>query len=75
MWVKLLDASCTICWGRGTVTKVLSQNKVIDNGEPASCTRYTVSLPSDEEVVDEVPQEEPVRRSQREQRRPAWMEE
>ena len=74
VWMKPLDSWCTTCWGRGTVTEVLFKNKMTVNGVPHYVLDiWRVSLPSDKEVVDEVPQEEPVRRSQHEQRRPAWM--
>ena len=45
VWVKLPDACCTTCWGRGTVTEVLSKNKVTVNSA-ASHTRYVESFPA-----------------------------
>ena len=69
--MKSLDARCTTRWGRGTVTDVLSKNKVTVDRVPHHVLDIRrVSLQSDEEVVNEVLQEEPVRRSQRKQRHP-----
>ena len=57
--MKPPHASRTTSWGRGTVTKVLSKNKVTVDGVLRHVLDIQrVSLPSDEEVVDEVPQEE-----------------
>ena len=61
MLVKPPNTRCTMRWGRGKVTEVLSQNKVALDGVPRHVLDiWRVSLPSDEEVA-EVPQEEHTR--------------
>ena len=57
VWVKPHIVHCTMRWGRGKVTEVLSQNKVAVDGVPQHVLDiWRVSLPSDE--VAEVPPEE-----------------
>lgn len=77
VWVKPPNSRCTTRWGKGTVTEVLSKNKVAIDGMPRHILDIRrVSLPSEEGEVDaevEVSEEEPLRRSHRERRRPAWM--
>ena len=72
--MKPSDACCTTCWGRGTDTEVLFKKKVTVNRVSRHILDIQrVSLPSDEEVIDEIPLEEPVQKLQREQRCLAWM--
>ena len=54
VWVKLPDAWSTTRWGSGTVTEVLFKKKMTVDG-----VARRVSLPSDEEVVDEFPGKNP----------------
>ena len=69
VWVKLPDIHYITCWGRGTITKMLSKNKVaVDKVPHHVLDIQRVSLPSDEVL------QEHIQRSQHEQRHPAWME-
>ena len=66
MWVNPPDARCNTPWERETENEVL---RTADGVPSHVLDIRSVSLSSDEVVVDEVPLEEPVRRLQREQRR------
>ena len=80
VWVKPPDAKCTSQWKRGTVTDVHSPNNLSVDGIPRHVLDVRrVILPSESSEEDgsqeEVQEVEVVpRRSRRERRQPAWMQ-